>query len=143
MIALLFLVLIVSSAPALAKPCDVSASAINFGRIVRQAGEVVRGEVRVRCDRPTRFRLSLSEGHGNYRVRRMRGPQGSRLKYNLYVDAALRRVWGDGLTAGTARLVGRNDGRRSTIVPVYARLVRDQQAHAGQYSDALVIAVEP
>lgn len=140
---LALLALALSALPAEGRPCDVSASFIDFGQIVRDQDQTVRGEVRVVCDRPTRFKLMLSEGDGSYQRRRMRGPGGHRLRYNVYVDPALRQVWGDGLTAGTARLKGRNDGRRATIVPVYARLARGQVPVAGHYTDSLLVVVEP
>ena len=101
---LIVLLLIALASPAWAGQCDVQASFIDFGQIVRSDGEVVRGEVRVLCASPARFELSLSEGYGDYRLRRMRGPSGRRLSYNVYLDPTLRRVWGDGLTAGTGRL---------------------------------------
>ncbi|MDX1540768.1 MAG: spore coat U domain-containing protein [Geminicoccaceae bacterium] len=143
LIGLLALTLALLVTPVRAEECDVSASFIDFGQVVRSDGDLVRGEVRVLCARPTRFELSLSEGDGDYRRRKMRGPDGRRLAYNVYLDPSLQRVWGDGLTAGTGRLSGRNDGRRATILPVYARLEPGQGPVAGHYSDSLLVMVDP
>ncbi|HEX6141238.1 MAG TPA: spore coat U domain-containing protein [Geminicoccaceae bacterium] len=129
--------------PLRAAECDVSVSFIDFGRVDPEDGGEVTGEVAVLCEGPTRFRLALSPGMGDFQERRMRGPDGRSLRYNIYLDPARRTVWGDGLTAGTGRLVGRNDGRRHTILAVYGRVARGQRMVAGQYADSLVVAVEP
>ena len=74
------------------------------------------------CDAPTRFEVTASAGHGSYDVRQMRGPGRCALRYNLYVDAARQRVWGDGIEAGTARIPGQVDGRKPFTRPIYARI---------------------
>lgn len=124
-----------------APDCDVQVSFVDFGQVDGRRRSRVSGEVMVLCDEPTRFVLTLSEGHGSYGERRMRGPDGTALRYNIYVDPARRRVWGDG-AGGTARLVGRNDGRRPTIIPVYGEVARGQPARSGHYSDQLLVSVE-
>lgn len=131
--------LLPGSAPAAG--CDVRVSFVDFGRVERRHANEVSGEVTVVCEEPTRFALALSEGRGSYLERRMRGPGGHELRYNVYVDAGRRRVWGDGVTAGTALLRGRNDGRRPTILPIYGRLERGQRAAGGAYGDQLVVFV--
>lgn len=124
--------------------CEVSISLVDFGRVdVRRGGEIT-GEVAVRCPTAQRFALSLSRGHGDYRMRRMRGPDGAELEYNLFVDPAHLRVWGDGIAGGTARLTGRTDGRRTTLITVYGRIPRGQRGgRAGAYADALTVTLEP
>jgi spore coat protein U-like protein len=123
-------------------PCDVSLSLVDFGRLEGRSGGEITGRVSVRCDRPTRFALTLSEGHGSYRMRRMRGPEGRELRYNLFVDPARRLVWGDGVSEGTARLVGESDGRRSAELVVYGRVAPGQAVPPGSYADALAVAIE-
>jgi spore coat protein U-like protein len=134
--------LLLPAAAAAQPPCDVSLSLVDFGRLeLRQGGEIT-GRVSVRCDRPTRFALVLSEGHGSYRMRRMRGPEGHELRYNLFVDPARRLVWGDGVSEGTARLVGESDGRRGAELVVYGRVPAGQRVPAGSYGDALAVVIE-
>lgn len=131
-------------APPAADACEVSVSLVDFGRVDLDRGGEITGEVAVRCPTARRFALSLSPGHGDYRMRRMRGPDGAELKYNLFVDPARVRVWGDGVTAGTARLTGRTDGRKATLITVYGRIPSDQRAgRAGAYADALTVTLEP
>lgn len=126
-----------------ADPCDVSISFVDFGRIDPRRGGTITGEVAVRCPAPTRFVLALSPGHGDYRMRRMRGPGGTELKYNIFVDPARRQIWGDGTTGGTARIVGQSDGRKATLITVYGRVPPGQSGgRAGAYSDALTVTLE-
>ena len=49
----------------------------------------------------------------------MLGADGSELNDDLYVDSARRRVWGDGVSAGTQAIRGESDGRRPSIIPVF------------------------
>ena len=93
-----------SGAPPVAAGCDASCGLVDFGRVEFRRPTRVSGKLTVRCDAPTRFEVIASEGFGDYGERRMRGPDGAELRYNLFVDAARQRVWGDGLSAGTARI---------------------------------------
>ena len=123
--------------------CDVSLSFVDFGRVETRRDEAVSGEVMVRCDQATSFKLALSEGLGSFERRRMAGPDGAKLVYNVYLDPGHRRVWGDGTAAGTALLTGRYDGRRRTILPVYALVPRGQSRPAGTYQDTLMVTLQP
>jgi spore coat protein U-like protein len=114
--------------------CDVSASAVSFGEVDVRRNTETRGEVRVRCDAPTSFALALSPGHGDYSARRMRGPSGAELEYNLYLDGAHRRVLGDG-TAGTALLSGED----TKDFVIYGLVPPQQPVRAGTYSDQLMV----
>lgn len=134
---------VMAAAPA-AAACEVSVSLVEFGRVELARGAEITGEVAVRCPTARRFSLALSPGHGDYRMRKMLGPNGAELAYNLFVDPAHRRVWGDGITAGTARLTGRTDGRKTTLLTVYGRIPRGQRGgRAGAYADALTVTLEP
>ena len=124
-------------------PCEVTLSFVAFGRVDARDDEAVSGEVMVACDEPTSFALALSEGRGSFAQRRMAGPGGAELVYNVYLDPGHRRVWGDGNTAGTGLLSGRSDGRRQTVLPVYALVPRGQARPAGSYHDTLMVTLQP
>lgn len=127
-----------------ASACEISVSLVDFGRVDLDRGGKITGEVAVRCPRSRPFALTLSPGYGDYGMRRMRGPDGAELKYNLFVDPGHSRVWGDGITGGTARLTGRTDGRKATSIAVYGRIPGGQRARrAGTYADALTVTLEP
>jgi spore coat protein U-like protein len=122
-----------------ADPCDVSMSFVDFGRLDLRRGGEITGEVAIDCDLPTTFALALSPGHGDYPSRRLRGPSGGELRYNLYLDPGHHQVWGDGTSAGTARLAGQSDGRERAIFVIYGRIPPDQSVRAGTYSDQLMV----
>jgi spore coat protein U-like protein len=114
--------------------CDVSASAVSFGPVDVRTGDESTGTVTVRCDMPTHFSLALSPGYGDYATRRMRGPSGAELEYNLYLDIAHSRVLGDG-TAGTALLSGED----TKDFVIYGLIRPQQPVRAGTYSDQLMV----
>ena len=136
-----FLVAWQVSGPA-AAGCEASVSLVDFGRLDLQRGGHVSGEVIVICDEPGRFSLALSQGTGNYRLRKMRGVDGGVLRYNLFVDSARRRIWGDGVSAGTQTIRGESDGRRPLSIPVYGLVPPRQSVLTGPYTDNLLVTVE-
>ena len=115
---------------------------MDFGRLDLEHGGHVNGEVVVTCDKPGRFSLALSSGTGSYQLRKMRGVDGHVLKYNLFVDPARRRVWGDGVSSGTQTIRGESDGRRPLSIPVYGLVPPRQSVLTGPYSDNLLVTVE-
>lgn len=129
------------SAPA-AADCEASVSLVDFGRLDLSKGARVNGELIVTCDQPSGFSVALSPGLGSYRLRKMQGSDGNELKYNLFVDSTRRRVWGDGVSAGTQTIRGKSDGRRPEIIPVYAIVPPRQSVLTGAYSDNLLVTIE-
>ena len=129
------------SAPA-AADCEATVSLVDFGRLDLERGGNVSGEVIVTCDQPGPFSVALSAGTGDYRLRKMQGSDGSELVYNLFVDPGRRRVWGDGVSAGTQTIRGESDGRRPLIIPVYGLVPPRQSVLTGAYSDNLLVTVD-
>jgi spore coat protein U-like protein len=129
------------SGPAVAG-CEASVSLVDFGKLDLDRGENVSGELVVTCDQPAAFSVALSAGIGDHMRRKMRGVDGAELRYNLFVDAARRRVWGDGVSAGTQTIRGENDGRRPSIIPIYGVVPSRQKVLVGPYSDNLLVTVE-
>jgi spore coat protein U-like protein len=137
----LVLLLAGTGADARAAGCDVHISLVDFGRLDFEKGEEVTGELVVACDAPRAFAVSATRGFGDYDMRRMRSADGAELRYNLFVDPARRRVWGDG-SAGTARLVGQTDGRRPATFTIYGFVPGGQTVRRGSYSDSVTVALE-
>lgn len=138
----LSVILLMQSGSSAAAECEASVSLVDFGQLDLAKGGRVSGELIVICDEPSRFSVALSSGLGSYRLRKMQGTEGSELKYNLYVDSARRRIWGDGVSAGTQAIRGESDGRRPLIIPVYGVIPPRQSVLTGAYSDNLLVTVE-
>ena len=126
-LALTALPLAAAAAPA----CDVSLSMVDFGRVRYKEGSDITGQLSVTCDGPTAFAVSASPGYGSYDMRTMLGPKGAVLRYNLYVDAARRRVWGDG-EAGTALGIDAG-GRLEVAIAGERRLVESGEVLVAAY----------
>ena len=63
------------------------------------------------------------------------------LRYNLYVDPARQRVWGDGESGGTARIAGESDGRKAVTYTIYGRIPGRQSVRTGHYHDSVKVSV--
>jgi spore coat protein U-like protein len=59
------------------------------------------------------------------------------LFYNLYIDATLTTVWGDG--AGHSATVGATQSVANHTV--YGRIPAAQNAHVGVYNDTIVVTL--
>lgn len=122
--------------------CETTLALVDFGRLELREGGEITGRVTVRCNAPGPFEVLASSGHGSFETREMRGPGGTRLGYNLYVDPGRTRVWGDGINAGSMTLTGRTQGRRAVDLVVYGRVFPRQSTRPGPYTDSLQITVE-
>ncbi len=71
---------------------------------------------------------------GNFTARKMDGA-GNNLNYNLYIDAAGTKIWGDG-TGGTFAQPG-----GSNLI-IYGRIPPLQKVKPGAYSDSVIVIVE-
>lgn len=118
--------------------CTVSTSGIAFGAydpFVRQAVDSV-ANIGVTCDVATPYSISLSTGNGTYDQRFMTSGL-HQLLYNLYTDATLNTVWGD----GTGHSIVVSDTQMVASHTAYGRIPARQDAHVGVYSDTIVITL--
>ena len=126
-------------APALwSADCAVNASGMEFGSYDAFSNQSLDGaaNISVTCDVGTAYSLALSPGAGSYEVRAMAFGL-HRLFYNLYTDATLATVWGDG--SGDTAIV-------AAVAPVashtvYGRIPARQNAYVGIYADTIVVTV--
>lgn len=128
--------LLISSSPWAA--CTVSTSGIAFGGydpFVNQDVDSV-ANISVNCDETTPYSIALSTGTGTYDARVMTSGL-HQLLYNLYVDATLTTVWGD----GTGHSATVNDNQAVANHTVYGRIPARQDAYVGVYSDTIVITL--
>ncbi|MBZ4399850.1 MULTISPECIES: spore coat U domain-containing protein [unclassified Myxococcus] len=128
--------------------CQIrSATAPNFGVYTPTATlpRDATGAIVYRCDGQPQFQpvtIDLSTGSGSdFLNRRLQGPSGNRLNYNLYLDATRLLVWGNG-TLGTSRYgpVFPVNAVEVTLT-LYGRIPAGQAAVAGAYSDTVVMTL--
>lgn len=130
--------LILSWTAAAAPPpsCSVAASGLNFGVYTATSGPLAfTGEIDVRCvGGAATFTVALTAGSsGNTNARAMRSAMGGALRYQLYLDAARRRPWGDGATGGVAGPITSTAAR----LIVHGLVFGGQHIPAGQLIDTV------
>jgi spore coat protein U-like protein len=129
------------------KNCIIGAGNLALGEFVGDNNLTAESDITVRCTAGTSFSIALDDGvTGTYAGRRMVGPGGDFLVYNLYTADTYAAVWGD--DTGTTDLVGGTGegmGLANELTrTVYGRLLAvDNQGPvaAGAYSDTIVATI--
>lgn len=122
--------------------CQVMATGITFGVYETIAPSMVvgTGTIRLTCPQPAVIRLSAglhSQGEFSHRTLRA-DTDATHLRYNLYLDPTLLRVWGDGaantfvqhVPAGTSNLT------------IYAMVPDGQSISPGNLNDMITVIAE-
>ena len=120
--------------------CGVSTSGVSFGSYdpFANADAYGAGNIAVLCDAGLAYSIALSPGGGTFAARDL--TNGAEvLRYNLYTDASLHVVWGDG--AGATGTVGGSGSGNSVNIAVYGRIPARQNARVGAYADNIVVTV--
>ncbi len=143
---------LLASTAAKAETCTVSATTMAFGTydIFAAAPLDSTSAVQVTCTSESpprvRYRVELSTGQaGSFSPRAMTNGT-SQLNYNLYLNAARTRIWGDG-TGGT-RVIRRRynlpppGSTQTDIHTVYGRVFAGQNVSVGTYLDTITVTVE-
>lgn len=136
--AFAFLIL---AAPASAATCSVSPQQLSLGRYdpFASAPQDAVTSIAISCDVETSVVIAIGPGNGDYGARTMTGGAQA-LLYNLYIDPAHSRVWGDGTNGSST--VSSTAVATSTAIPVYARApARQTQLKPGSYSDILWVSI--
>ena len=130
------------------KNCIINAAPLALGEFLGDNDLFANSNITVRCTDGTGFSIALNAGNtGSYAGRRMVGPGGDFLVYNLYTaDTNGAAVWGD--DSGTTDVVigtgaGMAQGNALTRT-VYGRLLAvDNQGpvEEGAYSDTIVATI--
>jgi spore coat protein U-like protein len=131
-------------APRAEAACTVSASGVSFGNYsVYAAGAATStATVTYNCgSKDKNIEIDLSPGSsGSFTTRTLK--QGTdALNYNLYTDAALTKIWGDG-TGGTDTYTKLNPANGVDVnVIIYGRVPPLQDARVGAYTDSIVATI--
>ena len=133
--------------------CGVRASPVQFGayNAFNNTPTDSIGSIEVNCSVSTptvslTYEIRLSTGDsGSFSPRRLAGPTGGHLSYNLYSDASRNQVWGDGSGSTTSVSGGFSVLLPSNNIaehPVYARVDEGQLgADSGNYSDTIQVTI--
>lgn len=133
--------LLATAAPAAAASCSVSPQQLSLGRYdpFASAPQDAVTSIAISCDVETSVVIAIGPGNGDYGARTMTGGAQA-LLYNLYIDPAHSRVWGDGTNGSST--VSSTAVATSTALPVYARApARQTQLKPGSYTDILWVSI--
>lgn len=119
--------------------CSVELAPVTFGAVDTRENNRGTGEVVVRCDQATGFEVAISGGAGGG-TRRMDGPEGGRLDYRLFADAARAVPWGDGGSVDNA-VSAASDGTDQRRLTIYGEIPPQSGVPAGEYVDSVQVTL--
>ena len=121
--------------------CTISAGTLGFGSY---SGAVANSTaaVSVNCSNGAPYYVALAGGNNQSgSTRRMAGPAGNYLGYQLFSDSLRTVPWGDDGAQLGARRGGTGSGGAQSLT-VYGRIPAGQAAAVGSYSDSVVVTIE-
>jgi spore coat protein U-like protein len=132
-----------TSVPAVAKAvpsCSATvATGLVFGTydVFSPVALTSTARMRLNCPKGQTPQVTISSGNsGTFVWRELRSPS-DRLRYNVYLDAAMTVIWGDG-TDGSQAWV--SPGGNAQLL-IYGLIPPGQDAIAGDYADVLTVTV--
>lgn len=137
--------LLTGSATRIEAACSVSSTGVNFGLydVFAPMPTDSTGSVTYDCDPSDKnIRITLSSGVGGTFVPRSLTNGNDLLAYNLFTDAALTSIWGDG-TGGSSYYTRNNPHpKKPTVLTIYARIPPLQDVGTGSYTDTVIVTVD-
>ena len=131
------------AASALANSCTLSTTAVSFGNYNSfSAGDLhANGSVTYKCTQNRAITIQLNKGSSaTFNPRTMKFATDV-LNYNLYMDAALTVIWGDG-TGGSSFYSNSKPTTAKVTLIVYGDVPALQQnVSAGTYTDSIVATI--
>ncbi len=124
--------------------CSMSASGVNFGTPPEGQASTAVGNLTLRCtgNGNVKYTIALTTGlSGIYGLRQMGSGGSDRLGYNIYTEASLGTIWGNG-TGGSQVVTGKiqfqGQPAVTVVVPVRARLPVQPAPAPGSYQDTIL-----
>ncbi len=112
--------------------CTISGGAIAFGAYTPASAASQQGALTVNCTSGTAYQIALNEGlSGTGATRRMTGPNGETLDYDIYRDSGHSQRWAGGASAHAGTGTG-----TAQSVELYAGIAAATAA-SGSYSDTV------
>lgn len=133
-----------------AKNCLVTSPTLNFGTYNPGSGAISQSAtISVRCTKNTGFTVALNGGQsGNINARKMKSTStpAETLDYQLFTNAGLTTVFGDGTTGSTASGTGLGMGLINALnITVYGQLLDNANNQGAavltDYTDGVQITV--
>jgi spore coat protein U-like protein len=90
-----------------------------------------------------RVRIGLSRGDSGNFARRVMHQGNHKLEYNLYMDASLVSIWGDGSGGSQLYITSAPANNAPVTLTVYGRINARQDAHSGMYQDNIFVTIDP
>jgi spore coat protein U-like protein len=90
-----------------------------------------------------RVRIGLSRGDSGNFVRRVMHQGNRKLEYNLYMDATMVSIWGDGSGGSQLYIASAPANNAPVTLTVYGRINARQDAHSGMYQDDVFVTIDP
>ena len=132
------------------KGCTISATSVSFGTYdpLIPAPTDSQGSISYSCgtqiDTRTPIKtiqVELSRGSSGSYDRAMSGGP-TPLHYNLYLDAARQTVWGDESSGTDVLRHASPQNHQTYTVPVYGRILAQQDISAGTYVDTVMATIQ-
>lgn len=137
---------LVAPSVAIAAGCSIDGGQVAFGRLDPLGRDVQQaiGTITLRCDgaEGSVVRVGLGAGNSMRFEQREMSDGAHRIRYNLYLDPAHERVFGDDSVGGNALSLAVPRGGVPISIPVYAVIAAGQVLRPGSYSDQITINVD-
>lgn len=146
--AIMLVLHLVVSGTVFAGQCNITTTPLSFGiyDTLDPVPVTTTASLAISCKNPPKIAatvsVQLSSGNsGNFTQRNMSSPSGSQLLYNVYTDATLSTIFGDG-SAGTAGSPIRTiDKFTPWTLTIYAQITPLQNVPTGVYADTLTATI--
>ena len=125
--------------------CTISSSGVSFGvyDVFSAAPTDSTGSVVYDCDPSDKnIRITLSTGSSGTFLQRELASGSNQLAYNLFDDAALLSIWGDGTGGSNFYFIKNPHPQKPVALTIYGRIPQLQDAAAGTYSDSIIVSVD-
>lgn len=118
----------------------VAATDLEFGNVsVLDSARDQISTIQLQCPTGTVWRVGLNDGsHASGGVRRMAGPGGGHIRYELYRDGARNQRWGNTIDTDTSNGVGTGGTQSLTV---HGRVPAQETPAAGTYSDTITVTL--
>jgi spore coat protein U-like protein len=125
--------------------CSMSSTGVNFGTTTGEA-ETATGNIILRCtgNGTVGYTISLTTGLSGIYVLRQMGNGPERLGYNIYTEASLGTIWGNGVGASqlvSGKIQMQGQPVEFVVIPVRARLPVQTAPAPGSFQDTIVAAL--